>query len=422
MQKSLLRLMNKCLCFFLVFFIAAGSQAQDSTFLYAPLPDTSVLRIKNINPFFLVHVDSTVAYQFEINKPAAAYYWYIKNAPAGLKINKDNGMLNIDVNKSYFLSGRLKYDKDYKVNLTVQNLDHPLDKLDTTFTVNFYSTEIIPSKLKPTVTDRLFLDEGDTLAFKIQCDNGSFPLTDVTYVSNYAIKSITPVTQCGDFFTWPIPYDFVKSTDRDNQRQVSIYFVGNTKFRTADTAIINVLVKKNINYPEQAKQYEMLRADIERYINQLKSSFRIVDKRIRSTKKTRTAFDLASASTALGGTVFSSLPNTSQQSTGKILPSVGVALVPVKEATAPNSSYEQNSATLIRSAIKRLEYLLANNRLSGERDPDILLKSRKLRDELTQTQVQLIDVPIGDDNASKEELDQYFNSPKVNKKYRLKKN
>jgi hypothetical protein len=99
-----------------------------------------------------------------------------------------------------------------------------------------------------------------------------------------------------------------------------------------------------------------------------------------------------------------------------------VALVPVKEATAPNSSYEQNTATLIRSAIKRLEYLLANNRLTGERDPDILLKSRKLRDELTQTQVQLIDAPIGDDTENVEELDNYFNSPKVNKKYRLKKN
>ena len=101
---------------------------------------------------------------------------------------------------------------------------------------------------------------------------------------------------------------------------------------------------------------------------------------------------------------------------------MGVALVPVKEATAPNSSYEQNTATLIRSAIKRLEYLLANNRLSGERDAEILSKSKKLREELTQTQVQLIDAPIGDESENSEELDKYFNSPKVNKKYRLKKN
>ncbi len=396
------------------------SQIDANNFNYRS--DSTELRIKNLNPFFLVHVDSVVNYQFEINKPVANYYWYVKNAPAGLKLNKDNGYLTIDVNKAFFLSGKLKYDRDYKVNLTVQNLNSPSDKIDTSFIINFYSTEIIPSNIKPSVTDRLFLDEGDTLSFQIQCENGSFPLTDVTYVSNYAIKSITPVAKCGDYFTWPIPYDFVKSTDKDNQRQVSIYFVGNTKFKTSDTSIINVLVKKSINYPEQVKQNEMLRTEIGKYILQLKSSFRIVDKRIRRTKKTRTGFDLASASTALGGTIFSSLPNTSQQSTGKILPSVGVALVPVKEATAPNSSYEQNTATLIRSAIKRLEYLLANNRLSGERDAEILSKSKKLREELTQTQVQLIDAPIGDESENSEELDKYFNSPKVNKKYRLKKN
>ena len=242
------------------------SQIDANNFNYRS--DSTELRIKNLNPFFLVHVDSVVNYQFEINKPVANYYWYVKNAPAGLKLNKDNGYLTIDVNKAFFLSGKLKYDRDYKVNLTVQNLNSPSDKIDTSFIINFYSTEIIPSNIKPSVTDRLFLDEGDTLSFQIQCENGSFPLTDVTYVSNYAIKSITPVAKCGDYFTWPIPYDFVKSTDKDNQRQVSIYFVGNTKFKTSDTSIINVLVKKSINYPEQVKQNEMLRTEIGKYILQ----------------------------------------------------------------------------------------------------------------------------------------------------------
>lgn len=410
------------LLFLPLIILSQVSTAQIDANNYNYAQDSSVLRIKNINPFFLVHVDSIVNYQFEINKPVEEYYWYVKNAPAGLKLNKDNGFMSIDVNKSFFLSGKLKYDRDYKVNLTVQNLNNANDRLDTSFVINFFSTEIIASSIKPSVTDKLFMEEGDTLSFQIQCENGSFPLTDITYLSNYAIKSMTPITKCGDFFTWPIPYEFVKSTDKDNQRQVSVYFVGTTKFKTADTAVINVLVRKSINYPEQVKQNELLRNEIELYIRQLKSSFRIVDKRIRRTKKTRTSFDLASASTALGGTIFSSMPNSSQQTVGKILPSIGVALVPVKEATAPNSSYEQNTATLIRSAIKRLEYLLANNRLTGERDPDIILKSRKLRDELTQTQVQLIDAPIGDDTENVEELDNYFNSPKVNKKYRLKKN
>ena len=123
----------------------------------------------------------------------------------------------------------------------------------------------------------------------------------------------------------------------------------------------------------------------------------------------------------MGGTIFSSLPSTRQQATGKILPSVGVALVPVKEATAPNSSYEQNTATLIRSSIKRLEYLLTENRLIGDRDPDILNKSRKLREELKQTQIQLIDIPLAEEAPNEKELDDYFNNPKVNKKYRMKK-
>ena len=47
-------------------------------------------------------------------------------------------------------------------------------------------------------------------------------------------------------------------------------------------------------------------------------------------------------------------------------------------------------------------------------------KTSKLRDELKQVQVQLIEVPIDiTNNMSEEELNRYFNSPKVNKKYRL---
>jgi hypothetical protein len=59
--------------------------------------------------------------------------------------------------------------------------------------------------------------------------------------------------------------------------------------------------------------------------------------------------------------------------------------------------------------------------LVGEKDPDIAKKTAKLKEELKQTQIQLIDVPIDDtNNMSEEQLDEYFNNPKVNKKYRLK--
>jgi hypothetical protein len=414
--------MKKILLLFLFFgcFDAGMAQILDSTFHFTN--DTaSVLRIKNLDPYITLHVDSMLSYKLEINKQQEKYYWFLKNSPVGLKVDKDNGLLTFKAERSYFLSGRLKYDNEYRVLLSVQNLNDPAERVDTSFTLLFYNTEIIPSRIKPTVTNSLFVDEGDTVSFKIQCDNGSFPIEDISYISNYPIKSITPVKICGDDFTWVIPFDFVKESDRDKIKKVQLSFIGSTKFHARDTARIEITVRENINYPQQVQEFSTLQQEITKYITQLKSSFRIVDKKLKKVKSSRTTFDLASASTALGGTVFSSLPGESQKTAGKILPSVGVALVPVKEATAPNNGYEQNTATLIRSSIKRLEYLLFENRLVGERDPDILNKSKKLKEELKQTQIQLIDIPLAEEAPDEKELDEYFNSPKVNKKYKLKK-
>ena len=407
----------------LLLFVSLDTQAQiiqDTAHKSVNYAD-SALRIRNINPYFTLHVDSTLRYAFEINKDQSQYYWYLKNSPVGLKINKDNGVLTFKAEKSYFLSGRLKYDYEYKVNIGLQNLNEPSDRIDTSFILLFYSTEIIPSKLKPTVTNTLYIEEGDTISFKLQCDNGSFPIEEITYFSNYQAKSITPVTKCNDDYTWYAPFDFVKETDKDRQKLLDIYFVGTNKFSTRDTAIIHVYVRENINYPQRLMEFEKLRKDVMDYTLQLKSSFRIVDRKLKRTKKTRTGFDLGSAATGLGGTVFSSLPNSDQKTAGKILPSVGVALVPVKEATAPNVSADQNMAALIRNSIKRLEYLIADNTVVGERDPEILNKTKKLKDELKQMQIQLIDIPIADENLNSRELDEYFNNPKVNKKYKVKK-
>src|SRR5688572_4508085 len=82
----------------------------------------SVLRIINLSPYFNHHVDSSLSYQLEINKPLADYYWYMKNSPVGLRINKDNGLLTFKPDKSYILSGKLRYDYPYKVFIGVQNL------------------------------------------------------------------------------------------------------------------------------------------------------------------------------------------------------------------------------------------------------------------------------------------------------------
>ena len=396
------------------------AQVIDSTFYYNP--DTAVvLRIKNLDPYVTLHVDSMLSYKLEINKDQEKYYWFLKNSPVGLKIKKDDGLLTFKAEKSYFLSGRLKYDSEYKVVLSVQNLNNPEERVDTFFTLLFYNTEIIASKVKPTVTSNLFVDEGDTISFKIQCDNGSFPIEDINYISNYPIKSTTPVTKCGDDFTWVIPFDFVKDADKDKIRRIQLHFIGSNKFQNRDTAKIEITVRDNINYPQQMQEFSILQQEVSKYITQLKSSFRVVDKKIKKTKGTRTAFDLTSATTVLGGTVFSSMSGSSQQTTGKILPSVGVALVPVKEASSPVSVYDQNSASLIRSSIKRLEYLLFENKLVGDRDPEILNKSRKLKEELKQTQVQLIDIPLAEEDPNEKELDEYFNNPKVNKKYNRKK-
>jgi hypothetical protein len=380
--------------------------------------EDTLLRIKNFSPYFTLHVDSTLDYHFEINRDPVQYYWYLKNSPVGLRINKDDGVLHFKADKSYFLSGKLKYDNEYKVRLGIQNLNNPEDRVDTFFTLVFYNTEIVPSLIKPTVGSELSIEEGDTLNFKLQCEEGSFPIESITYFSNFPISSSTPIAKCGDEFTWVAPYDFIKDDEKDKQKLLDIKFVGVDKFYNRDTAIVKIEVKQTINYPLRLMQFNKIATDIKTYIVQLKSTFRILDKKVRGTKNTRTTFDLTSASTALGGTIFSSIPG--QQTTGQILPSVGVALVPVKEAVAPTKTYEQNSASLLRSDIKRLQYLLTDNMLVGEKDPDIIKKSQKLRDELTQVQLQLIDVPVVEDSTASKELDEYFDDPKVNKKYRLK--
>jgi hypothetical protein len=94
------------LVLYLTFSMSAKSQVTidssliryvDTVFLKAP--DT-VLRIKNFSPYFTLHVDSTLDYNFELNKDPSQYYWYLKNSPVGLKINKDNGRLRFKAEKS----------------------------------------------------------------------------------------------------------------------------------------------------------------------------------------------------------------------------------------------------------------------------------------------------------------------------------
>ena len=398
--------------------MAAKSQDTDSVTIFNT--DT-VLRIINLNPFFSIHVDSTFSYPLQINKNPENYFWYIKNSPVGLRINKDNGMLTFKADKAYFLSGRLKYDINYKVSIGVQNLSDPTERVDTSFNIIFYNTEIISSKVKPTVNDTIWMDEGETISFKVMCETGSFPFDNLMTLTSVPINYYSMVQACGDEFKWTAPYDFVKETDPGKTKMIVLSFIGTTKFNIRDTARVKLYVKDALNYPLAVEDYNQTLKNLNRYILQLKFTFLQLDKRLRRTKGARTTFDLTSATTSLTGTILSTASSEEAKRTGKILPSVGLAMVPIKEAAVPNKAVDQNQAALIRSSIKRLEYIARDYTLIGERDPEITKKTAKLREELKQVQVQLIEVPIELTNDfTEEELNRYFNSPKVNKKYRLK--
>ncbi|MFT3934306.1 MAG: hypothetical protein QM726_11860 [Chitinophagaceae bacterium] len=409
--------------FCLVFSIS--SYAQDTSILHPVLPVDTVyqpLRITNLNPYFTIHSDSTLSYNLEINKDESKYYWFLRNSPVGLRINKDDGVLTFKAEKSFFLSGKLKYDVEYKVDIGVQNLSNPLERVDTVFTIVFYNTDIIPSKVKPSVSSTLFVDEGDTVSFKVQCENGSFPIENITFFANRPLKNFTLVKKCDDDFTWMPPFDFVKETDSGKVKILILNFVGVNKFQVRDTATVRIVVRDALNYPLAQEDYKITVKNVNDYVLRLKYTFLQLDKSVKTTKNARTSFDLTASTTALTGSILASSSSSSTQKTGQILPSVGVSLVPIKEAVAPQKVFDQNQASLVRSSIKRLEYMVRDNTLVGERDPDITKKTSKLKEELKATQVQLIDVPIDlTNNMTEEELNQYFNSPKVNKKYRLKK-
>jgi hypothetical protein len=409
--------MRKPFLLVILFFILNSSFAQ-VTDTIPFLTQDSTLRIINLNPYFTQHVDSNLSYQFEINRAPSNYYWFLKNSPVGLKINKDNGLLTFKAEKSYFLSGKLKYDFPYKVIIGVQSLFNPNEKIDTSFTLLFFNTDIIPSIVKPTVAGTLYIDEGEPVSFKVQCETGSFPIEDILFSSSIPIKNFSLVTKCNDEFNWTPDYDFVKGKD---SVVVNISFIGSTKFKTKDTANVRIVVKEALNYPLAVDEYKQVVKNMNTYILQLKYTFLQLDKRLKKNKTARTTFDLTGAATALTGTILNTSNSTGAQNTGKVLPSVGVALVPIKEAAAPTKIVDQNQASLIRTSIKRLEYMLTDNTLIGEKDPDITKKTTKLREELKQSQIQLIDIPIElTGNMTEEELNNYFNSPKVNKKYRLK--
>ena len=398
---------------------------QADTSLPAPVvinPQDTVLRIINLNPYFTIHVDSLLDYELQINKSQEKFYWYIRNGPVGVKIERNSGRLNFKADKSFFKSGRLKYDIPYKVDIGVQNLYTAAERVDTTFTILFYSTEIAPSRLKPSVNSVQLLEEGDSVRFRIQCETGTFPIEQITMNASAAINNFRAVNRCNDEFLWMIPFDFIRESDTARAKSLILQFIGNDKFFNKDTASLTLIIRPGVNYPQKNIEHAQVSAELTKYIQDLKLTFYVVSKNIKANKKTRTGFDVTASTAALAGTIVSTTASTeAAKDIAKILPSIGLTLVPVKEAVAPNKTQEQNTASQIRAAIKRLEFMKSENTLTGERDQDILSKTRKMRDELKQTRLQLVDLPLVEfENVSQQDVNDYFNNPKVNKKYKLK--
>ncbi len=338
------------LCLSLLFLLQIRAQEKTDTI---PTPDVdTVLRIRNLNPYFTLHVDSSLSYKLDINKEQSNYYWYLKNSPLGLRINKDNGLLTFKAEKAYFLSGKLKYDVEYKVQLGVQSLHKASEKMDTFFTIVFFNTEIIPSKIRPSVSSPVTVDEGDTIRFQLSCENGNFPIEMINFESSIPIKSLSSISKCSDEFAWWIPFDFVKDNDSGKVKIFKLLFIGTDKFRNRDTALVRVVVRDAINYPLKKQEYDKVVSDYNKYIQQLKFTFRTMDKKIRKTRSSRIAFDMTSSSTALAGTILSTSSNDSQKTIGRVLPAVGVTLVPVKEAVSPNKVNDQNSVSMVRTSIR----------------------------------------------------------------------
>jgi len=410
--------------------ITATVQSQDhkidSLPLHPPqLPMDTILRITNLNPYFTIHVDSLLNYDLKINKVSSEYYWYLKQAPVGVQLDRNNGTLFFKAEKSFFRSGKLKYDVPYRVDFGVQSLANPSERVDTFVTILFYSTEISPSRVKPGVLGTMYVEEGDTIRFRVQCETGTFPLEQINFNSNIPISPFFPIRKCDDEFFWMVPYDFIRENDTTTQRMLLLQFIGSDKFFNKDTAAISIAIRPGINYPQKYLEHKKVSDEMSAYIQNLKLTFYVLSKNIKTNKSTRTAFDITGSSTALAGTILATTASSPDvQDIGKILPSIGLTLVPVKEAVAPNKVQEQNTAAQLRGLTKRLEYLVSDNSLIGERDPDVLKKTNKLREELKQVQLQLIDLPAVevDVNLSQEEADKYFNDPKVIKKYKLKVN
>ena len=102
------RLLLPLFPFLLANSILAQENGTDSLPSQAVLPPSvmdTTLRITNLNPYFTVHVDSILSYDLNINKKEENFFWYLKQAPVGVKLERNNGNIYFKAEKSFFKSG-----------------------------------------------------------------------------------------------------------------------------------------------------------------------------------------------------------------------------------------------------------------------------------------------------------------------------
>jgi hypothetical protein len=265
------------------------------------------------------------------------------------------------------------------------------------------------------------IGEGDKLSFSVMCENGNFPIDKILFSSSLTISNYKIPKGCDDVFEWTPSYDFVSDDDKTTEKTIDLFFIGTTKFNFSDTVKVRVIVKNGLNYENALKEYHEADSTTKIWVKQMKYTFINLDKKIRKTKGFRSAFDITTASSGVTSTVLATQEKTSSKNTAKVIPSIGAALVPVREASAPNNSTDQNQASTLRSNIKRLEYIMTENRLSEERDPSIISKTQALKKELRQSKNELLNVPTDwAESINDAELNRKFNSKKIQKKYRLR--
>ena len=145
------------------------------------------------------------------------------------------------------------------------------------------------------------MDEGDTVRFQIECEEGSFPVETISFFSNLPIKNYTAVKKCDDEFIWSPPYDFIKETAIRHQKLVLLYFVGTNKFFIRDTAVVRLICKGRAELSVSCcRNMHRTEKEVHTYIFSLKYSFVQLDKKVKSTKTTRTTFDMTTSGTTLG--------------------------------------------------------------------------------------------------------------------------